>query len=257
MKKLLMVLMLALALAAQVMTAAPAAAEDWAVDFDATYNTKYVWRGILLVDDPVLQPSVNISKYGLTFNVWGSMELTDVNDYGAPYGSGKGKFTEVDLTLDYTFALGDFSIPVGVIHYLFPNTSFASTTEIYAGVSYDFVVSPSLTIYHDIEEANGNYVSLGLSYSIALPVKSKDYGASIDLGASLAYGDSDYNVFYFGVDKSAWTDWSISLAVPITVGKYVTVTPAVTHTALIDSELQDTTENDSNTYFGISVTVSF
>ena len=106
----------------------------------------------------MLQPSANISKGGFTFNVWGNYELTDVNDYGPPHGDGKNKFTEIDLTAEYAFSWENFSFPVGIIHYLFPNTSAEATTEIYAGASYDWVVTPSLTVYQDIDEAHGQYV---------------------------------------------------------------------------------------------------
>lgn len=237
----------------------PAYADDsgWAVDFDLTYNSKYVWRGILFVDDPVLQPSVNVSKGGFTFNVWGNYELTDVNDYGAPYGDGKNKFTEIDLTAEYAFSWGDFSFPVGIIHYLFPNTPAAATTEIYAGASYDWVVSPGLTVYQDIDEAHGQYVLASASYSLGLPAIAKDVTWSADLSAQAGWGSSEHNKFYFGVDDAAFTDCAASLAFPVAINKYLTVAPAVTYTALLDSKIKDTKEKDSNTFYGVSVTLSF
>ena len=229
----------------------------WKADFDLTYNSKYVWRGILFVDDPVLQPSANFNYGGFTFNVWGNWETTDVNDYGEPHGSGKNKFTEVDLTAEYAFTLGDFSIPVGVIHYLFPNTGVDATTELYAGVSYSWIVSPSVTLYQDIDEAHGQYILAALDFSRDLHKFNDLISLSIGASAGVAYASSDYNDYYFGVDEAAFSDWNASLSLPVAIGKYVTVTPAVTYTALIDSKLKDTTEDDTNTYFGVSVTVSF
>ena len=260
MKKAHRILALTLILAFSLGVFGPARAEEktkWKADFDLTFNTKYVWRGILLVDDPVLQPSANFNYGGFTFNVWGNFETTDVNDYGEPHGSGKNKFTEIDLTAEYAFTLGDFSIPVGVIHYLFPNTGVDATTELYAGVSYDWIVSPSLTFYQDVDEAHGQYILAGLDFSHDFPAFNKLVSAGIGLSAGVAYASSDYNEFYFGVDEAAFSDWNIGLTLPVAIGKYLTVTPAVTYTALIDSKLKDTTENDSNTYFGVSFTVSF
>ena len=59
------------------------------------------------------------------------------------------------------------------------------------------------------------------------------------------------------MDESAFTDWAASLSFPVAVNKYLTITPAVTHTALLDSKIKDTTEDDTNTFFGVSVTLSF
>ena len=221
-------------------------------DFDVTFNSKYVWRGQLLVDDWVAQPSVNVGVGGFTFNVWGNYELTDENE-------NEKKFTEIDLTLDYTFNLGKFSIPVGVIHYLFPNTDANATTEVYAGVAYDWIVSPSLTIYHDLDQAaGGSYINLAASYSYSIPGLPKSMSMGIDLGAGISYATEDYNKAYFGVDEAAWTDWYASLGIPIGFhdGMF-TITPAVTYTALVDSEIKDTTEDDSNTFFGVSFSASF
>jgi hypothetical protein len=253
MKKLVVTLLAALSLMVPMLgSPVKALAVTPTVDFDLTFNSKYVWRGMLLVDDWVAQPSVNVGVGSFTFNVWGNYELTDETEHDK-------KFTEIDLTLDYTFTIGDFSIPVGLIHYAFPNTEFNATTEVYAGVSYDWIVSPSVTIYQDLDQAaGGSYINLAASYSYAVPGLPKDMSMSVDLGAGISYATSDYNTFYFGVDESAWTDWSASLGVPIGFkGGMFTVTPAVTYTALVDSKIKDTTEDDSNTFFGVSLTMSF
>jgi len=222
------------------------------VDFSAAFNSKYVWRGMLLVDDWVIQPSVNIGLGGFTFNIWGNYEPTDETDH-------QKKFTEIDLTAEYAFEFGNFTIPVGVIHYVFPNTEFEATTEVYAGVGYDWVISPSVKVYHDLDQAaGGTYINLAASYSYAIPGLPKDVSMSIDLGAGVSYATEDYNKYYFGVDESAWTDWSAGLAVPIGVlDGMLTFTPAVTYTALVDSKIKDTTEDDTNTFFGLTVTLSF
>jgi hypothetical protein len=253
MKKLVVSLLVALFLMVPMLGApGKALAVTPTVDFDVTFNSKYVWRGMLLVDDWVAQPSVNVGVGNFTFNVWGNYELTDETEH-------EKKFTEIDLTLDYTFSIGKFSIPVGLIHYVFPNTEFAATTEIYAGVSYDWIVSPSVTIYHDLDQAaGGNYINLAASYSYSIPNMPKGVSVGIDLGAGISYATSDYNNFYYGVDEAAWTDWSASLGIPIGFKDGLfTITPAVTYTALVDSKIKDTTEDDTNTFFGVSLTLSF
>lgn len=256
MKKLVAILTMVMALSVGAL--APAQAEESSkivptVDLDLTFNSKYVWRGMLLVDDWVAQPSVTAGIGGFSINVWGDFNLTDEN-------GNKNTFDEIDLTLDYTFAIGDFSIPVGVIVYTFPNGP-TDTTEVYLGVSYDWIVTPSLTAYADVDEVSGAYYVLGsLDYSYELPVGDK-VSASIDVGASIGWGNGEYNNGYFGVDESHFSDWSAYLAIPIGFCEYFTVTPAVTYTALVDSEIKDAGKavytEDSNVFYGISFTASF
>jgi uncharacterized protein (TIGR02001 family) len=253
MKKLVLSLLAAVMLVMPLAGAGAAkAADGWAADFDFTFNSKYVWRGMLLVDDWVIQPSANLSKGGFTFNVWGNFEPTDETGH-------EKQFTEVDLTAEYAFGLGDFTIPVGVIHYMFPNTGFDATTELYAGVAYDWIISPSLTIYHDVDQvAGGSYVLLAAGYSYAFPEMAQGVAVGLDVGAGVAYASEEYLEGYYGVDEAGWSDWSASLALPVSVMEgRLTFTPAVTYTALIKDELQDTTEDDTNAYFGLSVTLSF
>lgn len=252
MKKLVtcLALILALGIAFVVPTTASAKVEVTA-EADVTFASKYVWRGMLLVDDWVAQPSVTVGVGGLSFNFWGDYNMTDQNER-------KNKFDEIDLTVDYTFDLDKFSIPVGIIHYTFPNVDGAvDTTELYAGVGYDWIVSPSITFYYDVDEAHGFYILGDLAYSLELPEISKDISWSADFGAGIGWASSDYNNFYYGVDEAHFTDWHVGLSVPVGFLEYFSITPAVTYTALLDSEIRDTTEDDTNTLFSISFTASF
>ena len=253
MKKLVVSLLLALSLVIPLLgTPGKALALTPAVDLDVTFNSKYVWRGMLLVDDWVVQPSLNLGLGGFTFNLWGNYEPTDQTGH-------EKEFTELDLTLEYAFEAGKFSFPVGVIHYLFPNTSALATTELYAGVAYDWLISPSLTVYHDLDQAaGGTYLNLAAAYSYQVPGLPSGVSLGVELSASLAYATSDYLQAYFGVDKAAWSDWSLGLALPLGVldGR-LTFTPAVSYSDLVDSELRDTTPDHGNLVFGLSATMSF
>jgi len=254
MRKLVAILTLAMTVAlggAGVFAAPAQAADGWEVDFDFTFASKYIWRGINFVDDWVLQPSVNVAKYGFTFNVWGNMNLTDVNDL-------ERKFDELDLTAEYAFALGDFTIPVGVIHYVFPNTDFDATTEVYTGVSYDWIVTPSILVYYDVDLINGLYVKGDLSSGYEFPKFSDMITMAIEGSVGIAWGSDDYVKGYFGLeDSQAFTDWYATVSLPVGIGEYFTVTPFCTYTALVDSDIADTTEDDSNWYGGVSIGVSF
>jgi hypothetical protein len=52
-------------------------AKAWSVDLTLPYYSKYISRGAITVDDPVLQPGMTVAGYGFSFNVWGNYNLTD------------------------------------------------------------------------------------------------------------------------------------------------------------------------------------
>ncbi|MCF8040741.1 MAG: hypothetical protein K9K65_07900 [Desulfarculaceae bacterium] len=256
MKKLAITLILAIctALPLGLTAATPAQAKlTPTVDAEVAFNSKYVWRGIVVVDDWVAQPSVTVGVGGFSFNVWADYMLTDQNGR-------QNEIDEIDLTLDYTFELGKFAIPVGVIKYTFPNSTVADTTELYAGVSFDWIVTPSVTIYKDIQESNGFYILGALDYSLDLPKLNDTVSWSLAVGASIAYGSDDNNSFYYGSDKSGFTDYSFYVSVPFGIGEYVTLTPQVVFTGLVDSDIKDSMEpiqDENNIYFGLVVGASF
>src|SRR3990172_10535048 len=80
------------------------------VGMDNSFYNKYIWRGINLNDDPVWQPAVWANYKNLTLNVWASYDLTDFNGQ-------VGNITEVDYTLDYSWAWDKVHCSVGGIHY--------------------------------------------------------------------------------------------------------------------------------------------
>ncbi|MFI4913377.1 MAG: hypothetical protein ACIAQZ_17095 [Sedimentisphaeraceae bacterium JB056] len=226
---------------------------DIAGDISVDYNGKYIWRGQLLSDDPVLQPGIGFGIGNLYLNIWGNMGTTE-------YSGNSGEFNEVDYTIDYSDAITDvLGYSIGAIRYDFPNTGFDATTEIYAGLSLDTVLSPSVTVYYDIDEADGVYVSFGVGHSIDLSDTM-----ALDISAALGWGDEDYNTFYWGVADDAANDLSVSVALPIAMGDW-TLTPSVNYVSLMDSDLRASnayatnSDNDKSDYFyaGIGLSTEF
>jgi len=259
MRKVRGMLLIAAAAAATLAAVATARAEepeaapqkDWSVELDLTYNSKYVWRGLNLTDDPVFQPSVTFAWKGLSLNVWGSMDLTNVN-------GNNNEFNELDYTLDYSGEWEMLSYSVGAIRYHFPNTAFPGTTEVYGAVGLGVPLSPTLTVYADVDEADGYYGTFSVGHTFENVVQiSEMVGVSIDLSASVAYADSDYNNFYFGVDDSGFVDALFAIGVPIAIGDHVTVTPSVNYSNVLDSDLANAAGRESNWWSGVSVAFSF
>ncbi|MBN2331658.1 MAG: MipA/OmpV family protein [Deltaproteobacteria bacterium] len=248
------------------MTATAVNAEEKpAVSLDAEVLavSKYIWRGLEVNEEFVLQPSLTAGYGGFSFNIWGNMDLTSFGEDECVYTSGcddrSGQFTEIDLTMDYTHSWDAFTLGVGIIAYEFPNWEASEDThEFYVSGAVDTLLQPSLTIYYDFDEVEGLYASFGIGHSFAINEK-----LALDLSASVGYADGDYNEAYFGVDDSGFVDLSVGVSLAIPVGDMVTITPMLSYTSLINSDLRDAVEageccnNEDNFYGGIAIAVSF
>ena len=53
---------------------------DLSVTIGTEIYSKYLGRGELPTDGPVVQPSITFENKWFTVNVWGSMDLDDVNE---------------------------------------------------------------------------------------------------------------------------------------------------------------------------------
>lgn len=253
----------ALVLAALALPAHVSAAEEgtslkesdvkaWSVDLTLPYYSRYVSRGALTVDDPVLQPGVTLAGYGFAFNVWGNYNLTD------KIGK-KNKFSEVDLTGEYAFEAGGFSFPVGVVHYLYPNMTQPTTTELYAGISYKWLVTPTLKVYQDVGDVHGQLVNLNLCVNEEVYKPHQAVAVSLLANAGLDWGSRDYNQYRYnaGVDESAFLDTSLTLGLAVKIKDALTVTPSYTHMWLTDSAIKDAFGYDDKGFWGLTLTYSF
>jgi hypothetical protein len=122
----------------------------------ADIMSHYIWRGQRLSDDFVIQPSVGITYGGFGANIWANWDDT------ASSATDSG-ITETDYTLNYTFSKDKFGFDAGYIYYAFPSPG-VDTQEIYLGVSYDTILSPSATLYYDFDEGDGAFLVLAIGH---------------------------------------------------------------------------------------------
>ncbi|MGD9110527.1 MAG: hypothetical protein PVG93_06260 [Phycisphaerales bacterium] len=242
---------------------APATAEDDGLNFEITsdFFSKYVWRGQLLNDDFVYQPGVSIATGPFTFGIWGNLDTTNINDRS-------GDFSEVDYYFDYS---GDFpglegvSYSLGLIYYDFPGSGadgsrVPDTTEFYWGLGFDLPLNPSITVYHDLDEAEGTYVNLGLSHSIENFFEiTPDIPVGLEISGGLGWASGSYNKYYWGTDQSKLQDFSISVSLPMEIAGWG-FTPSFNYVTLVSDDIrdQDTYGTDSDFFFvGLSLSKSF
>ncbi len=215
---------------------------------DLSLMSKYVWRGQVITDDPVLQPAIGGNWLGFGLDIWGNADLTD-------YNGNKTELNEVDYTLNYTLSLVLVSLEGGVIHYSFPNTDAASTTELYLGAEVGVILSPSLYLYQDVDQIDGTYAEIGISHTVGDFDKAK-----LDLTADLGWGSGGYNEGYFGTDSSGFNNLAIAAELPWKPIPLLTVTPSVAYTTLLgDSKttVETVGGKDNAWVFGLLAGVAF
>jgi len=245
-----------------------ALAEDEAelgFEMTADFFNKYIWRGQNVVDDWVYQPSAAVSYGGLTASFWGNLDMTDEN------GS-NGEFSEIDLTLDYSGQFPGIDIleySLGMINYDFPvNGSGDDTTEVYAGLSLDVPASPSVTFYRDVDETgDGLYISFGAGHSFEDVFElGPDTPVGVDIGATLGWGNTAYNKFYWGAAPDGGTiggemnDLVLSVGFPFELAG-LSFTAGVNYITLMGDDIRKTDaygrSKDDNIVAGIGFSAGF
>ncbi len=212
---------------------------------DVACASRYVWRGIQQTSDWVLQPSLTLSgENGLSLNYWASWD------------SDKSDVTENDYTLDYSWQARGLSLNAGVIHYAFPNTSGAATSELYLGAAAEGRLSPSLTVNWDFDEADGVYAAVGVSHKLS----AGSIGQDIQLSGRVGFSSASYNDYWFGVRSTAPSDLYLGVSVPVKVST-VTLNPSLGYTRVISSKLRRALQTQGlkrdNLILGIATTFEF
>jgi len=231
------------------------AEEAIGIDITADFYSKYIWRGQNLNDDYAFQPGASITYGGLTAAIWGSLDMTNIND-------NSGEFTEVDYSLDYSAdvpGVDGLGFSIGVINYHFPGV-VGDTTELYWGFALDAPLNPSITVYHDIDEIDGTYVSIGLSHTIDRIIElAPNLPVGMEIGASFGIGSSDYNKGYWGISGTKANDLAVSIAFPMEIAGW-TFAPSINYVTLVSDSIRasDAYARESDYFFtGLSLSKSF
>ena len=249
MKKLLVVLA-AMALTTMALATPALAAVEVTGDAYVGYFSKYVWRGFDLSGGmPVVQSGVDLSAKGFTLSYWTNIATRndDTNNDGVLDFEG-GQGTENDLILNYAIPVGEIAtINVGNIYYMLDN--YSDTNELYAGATFKTLLSPTVKIFYDWDQADENGLYYTASVSHSLPV-----GEMITLGASalVGYNDENYSV------NEGWSDWhnyELSAKADIKITEQLTITPSILYSSPISDDAKETI--DSQLVGGVNVLFAF
>ncbi len=139
-----------------------------AVDAKIELADRYIFRGVPRVEAAVLQGWTSValpleSEATASFSWWGNLNLEEGESGGVLAAGDQGQFSEVDVSPEYAWSSGDWSLATGLTSYAFPGQA-GGTAELYASASvFALGVSPNVTAYYDIDEVQGLYLTGSVS----------------------------------------------------------------------------------------------
>jgi hypothetical protein len=219
--------------------AAPAAEpeEKPTGDFTTAVLSQYIWRGYELSrNSVVIQPSMTVGYKGFSVNLWGNLDTKPYSPVGST--SYASAWNETDWTLSYSKTLGLFTVGGGYAYYSLASLNKdapdrADSQELFATASLNTLLTPTLTVYKEIDHYHNWYFLLGISHIVEL-----NQMLSLKLAATASYLLSTNADAYPKFDGSAlpttekfsnFHDGTLSVSLPIKPASYLTVTPALSY----------------------------
>ena len=159
-----------------------AAAAQVVFTTDAGAYNAYVWRGVTLTNQMVLQPDAYLTiPAGGGSAVLGFWSTIDAGRYDDPVddlseggGTSSLNATELNVWAEYGHGLGSrMTGTVGGLIYLFPNESGLTndvnrTVEVYGKLQLAAPLSPKLAAWYDLDKVNGLYLEGSVSHTVAV-----------------------------------------------------------------------------------------
>ena len=203
---------------------------------DAAFNSAYVWRGLSLTNNFVIQPdlylTVPISSTALTVGGWSNIEPSKYDNVPDDISEGGGlagpDLTEFDWWAELGIPVGKVTLTPGATGYIYPNdaglTSDNNTIEIYGKFAADIFLQPKLSVYYDVDKIKGAYIEAGVSHPIQLtPALPLTIGALAGFSAGQEVNKSDASELA-NFNESGLTHLDFSLSLPFSAGP-VTIMP--------------------------------
>lgn len=205
---------------------------------DVGIFNKYIWRGYELNNNSiVIQPSVTMGYKGFSVNGWANIDTDSDADKS---------WNETDLTLSYETSIGSLTLGGGCIFYSMVDAD--DTKELYVSAGYDSFLSPTLSIYKDIDLTPGYYINLGLSHSINVTEE-----ITLDLSGGLGYYIScNDDIVEADTDKRyrGLQDGLISAGLTIPINKSFTVSPSVSYSFALSNKAEESLGISKHNFFG-------
>ncbi|MCX7820003.1 MAG: hypothetical protein N2652_12485 [Kiritimatiellae bacterium] len=188
---------------------------------ETAFWSKYLFRGQIYTDGPVLQPALTLSA-GDAWSVttWMNVDLSDANSVAGR--EARGRPTEVDVIGLWSPQLRWPIRPsLGCATYVvsMPTAAAGTTAELMAALRWDppewcarWAPSLSATLWHEVLEYDDAYLELAAERHLPLVA-----GLELLWRTTVGYGGGDYHAFFFTPhgtppeavpDRRGWSDFA-------------------------------------------------
>lgn len=245
-------------------TSTPAHAADVTVGADVL--SSYIWRGVTINKDTVVQPSLAVEHdSGLALEVWANFDIGD-NDGEFE----KRQFSEIDFDVSYTLDLNPISVTLGYIEYTYPcqiedlnaengdddgeeTDRFGRKTadrDVYVRIATELPpgIEMDLTVYQDLSTSDGTYARLTGVYEFQVNEK-----LVLGLKGSVGYGAKDATAS----GKAGWHDYLVGISADYEVADVLTVGVFAHHVGSLDSDVLPSEAVVEDVYGGLGLYYSF
>ncbi|MEX1023637.1 MAG: hypothetical protein WD226_01050 [Planctomycetota bacterium] len=172
--------------------------------------SRYVDRGVVQVDNPVVQASLGASVTDELDNrwslqAWGNVNLTENSGHGDFADDQQGEVTQLDLTGSWGRSLGRTELLLTATRIEFEDAPrrAGSTTELSAYWSFPVCpLTPILGLTLDVDEIDDYYLSLETSHPIAVEERWR-----VDLFGRVGYFGDEYARVYTGEPTGGVADF--------------------------------------------------
>jgi hypothetical protein len=219
-------------------------AADIGISGGAGFFSHYMWRGIQLSKETVIQPSFTLSYGGAAINLWGNYDLND------------SELNEIDYTFSYGQSIEKWSLEAGFVH--FDLKEGLDSDEIYLSAKYDSFVVPKLRAYYDIKEGTGAFLQGG----IGLPFQPfENYCMSLDVALSYLADDGYVALDSKGKEFQGFFNAEISLSGSLVLNDHASIDPYAAYSfGMSDKSKQairtvSTKKSDDFIYGGVTLTI--
>jgi len=233
------------------------------VSGDIGVFNQYIWRGAPQnVNKAAVQGDVSLSADigpgTLSASGWAS------NTFASPAPQFAGQDAiEFDWTLDYSGSISDFGYTVGSIYYTYLRDSTANFVEVYGGLSYDAMISPSATVYYTVADASVPVNNLNKVGDIWLDVGASTSLGDYDLSTTVSFAFYDNDPTRAAAQLSGVINDGIQVVTVAASRDFevsgLTITPSITAIIPVVSAALDgqhyiyQTQSDFNAVFGVNV----
>jgi len=194
------------------------------------FNSGYVWRGLLLEEGRVGQPSAWISAFGFTLTGWSNVAMTNTSG-GAGLRSG-------GLTLTYDRDWGKLKIETSLDAYMGRQSSdFESRNTMEGSLKLSYPVGPLrvfTTHAFDVLAYRGSYFGdAGLEY-----VRPVTKNTELTISARSGWASAKFNDVYIGVNKSAFNFVGVEGSLTYYLGRRMYFRPHIEFSSITDRRLR-------------------